>query len=143
MRLLSTLLWIALFAVLLVFSIANTDPVTVRLFGQAFSVPLVLLLVLFFAAGAVAGLLAALPGWFRSRREIARLARELADAQRAAGMAGAGAAGSAAGLAGAAGPAGALDPAGGAAGVPAIAAAAGPAPASALAAAPAIEAARR
>ena len=79
MRVLTTLLWLALFLVLLVFSIANTDIATVRLFGQSFSAPLVLLLLMFFAAGAVAGMLAALPSWFRGRREIARLARELAE----------------------------------------------------------------
>ena len=87
MRVLTTLLWLALFLVLLVFSIANTDIATVRLFGQSFSAPLVLLLLMFFAAGAVAGMLAALPSWFRGRREIARLARELAERTPGAALA--------------------------------------------------------
>lgn len=95
MRLLSTLLWIVLFLVMLVFSVANTHIAEIRLFGQTFAAPLVLLLLMFFSAGVVVGLLAALPSWFRGRREIARLTRELA-AQRganvpSAGFAGAGA----------------------------------------------------
>lgn len=84
MRLLSTLLWIALFIVMLVFSVANTDIATIKLFGQNISAPLVLLLVVFFAAGVVVGLLASVPSWFRGRREITRLSRELAAQQRAA-----------------------------------------------------------
>lgn len=84
MRLLSTLLWIALFIVMLVFSVANTDIATIKLFGQNISAPLVLLLVAFFVAGVVVGLLASVPSWFRGRREITRLSRELAAQQRAA-----------------------------------------------------------
>jgi putative membrane protein len=77
MRLLSTLLWIALFLVLLVFSIENTRNVDLRLFGQVLTAPLVVLLLAFFAIGVVMGLLAAVPSWFRGRREIARLTREI------------------------------------------------------------------
>ena len=39
-------------------------------------------LLIFFAAGVLVGLLAAVPSWFRQRREIARLQRELRHATR-------------------------------------------------------------
>lgn len=85
MRLVSTLLWIVLFVVLLVFSIENTRNVDLRLFGQVVTSPLVLLLLVFFAIGVVVGLLASVPSWFRGRREITRLTRELEAANRGNG----------------------------------------------------------
>ena len=56
MRYLVWLLRIALFVVLLGFAVKNSDVVTVRFFfDAAWPLPLVAVMVLFFAAGAVAG----------------------------------------------------------------------------------------
>lgn len=85
MRIVSTLLWIVLFVLLLVFSIENTRNVDLKLFGQIVTAPLVLLLLVFFAIGVVVGLLASVPSWFRGRREITRLTRELETAARGNG----------------------------------------------------------
>ena len=85
MRIVSTLLWIVLFVLLLVFSIENTRNVDLKLFGQILTAPLVLLLLVFFAIGIVVGLLASVPSWFRGRREITRLTRELEAAARGNG----------------------------------------------------------
>jgi len=82
MRLLTWTIRIALFILLLAFAARNTETVTLRFyFDLAWQAPLVVLLLAFFAAGAVLGLLAALGAVLRQRREAARLRREL----RAAG----------------------------------------------------------
>jgi lipopolysaccharide assembly protein A len=75
----SILTWairIALFVVLLAFAARNTDPVTLRFyFDLAWQAPLVALLLAFFAAGAVLGLIAMTGTCLAQRREIARLRR--------------------------------------------------------------------
>ena len=82
MRLLSWTIRIALFILLLAFAARNTESVTLRFyFDLAWQAPLVVLLLAFFAAGALLGLLAALGAVLRQRREVSRLRREL----RAAG----------------------------------------------------------
>ena len=82
MRLLTWTIRIALFILLLAFAARNTDTVTLRFyFDLAWQAPLVVLLLAFFAAGAVLGLLAALGAVLGQRREASRLRREL----RAAG----------------------------------------------------------
>ena len=83
MRVLSWLLRIVLFLALFLFALKNTDSVSLRLyFDQVWQVPLILLLLVFFAGGAAIGVLATLATVFRQRREIARLQRELAGRAR-------------------------------------------------------------
>jgi lipopolysaccharide assembly protein A len=113
MRLLTWLIRLALFVVLLGFALSNTETASLRFFGIpefVWRAPLVLFLLIFFAAGAVVGVLSSVPVVFRQRRQIARLRREaarsLADSQQAAAAA-------------AAAPVSAV-PVGGSGGVPAV-----------------------
>ena len=86
MRVLTWAIRLAIFLFLLAFAARNTDPVTLRFyFDLAWQLPLVALLLAFFAAGALLGLAAALGALIRQRREIARLERD-ARAQGAGGM---------------------------------------------------------
>src|SRR4249920_1654073 len=76
MRLFTWAIRIALFVVLLAFAARHTDPVTLRFyFDLAWQAPLVALLLAFFAAGAVLGLIAMSGTYLAQRREIARLQR--------------------------------------------------------------------
>ena len=79
MRILSWLFYIALFVLALAFALSNTEPVDVRFFaGQAtWRAPLVVVLLSFLAGGVVLGLIACIPTFFRQRREIAGLRKEL------------------------------------------------------------------
>jgi uncharacterized integral membrane protein len=75
---------LALFVVVLTFAVRNTDPVGVRYyFGVEWQAPLVLVLLVAFCAGVLAGLAAALAHIVRQRREIAGLRRDLARPDRA------------------------------------------------------------
>jgi len=77
MRIVTWTIRIALFILLLAFAARNTEPATLRFyFDLAWEAPLVLLLLAFFAAGALLGVLAAAGGMLRQRREIWRLRRE-------------------------------------------------------------------
>ena len=70
-----------IFSFLVVFAIQNTELVTLRLMpGQFWEAPLVIVLLAFFAGGAVLGVLSVLGVIFRQRREVARLKRELTNA---------------------------------------------------------------
>jgi len=91
MKILGWTLRIALFLVLLLFAMSNTELVTLRVWGAnlVWSAPLVLFLLAFFAAGAALGLLAIVPTLFRQRREIGRL-RRMVDLTQAAEPPGAG-----------------------------------------------------
>ena len=72
------LLRIVLFVVLLGFAVKNSSMVTLHFFfDAAWPLPLVAVMLIFFAAGAVAGLSAALGTFLRQRRELARLRQEL------------------------------------------------------------------
>ena len=72
------LLRIGLFVVLLGFAVKNNGMVTLRFFlDAAWTLPLVVVLLIFFTAGAVAGLSAALGTFLRQRREIARLKKAI------------------------------------------------------------------
>ena len=83
MRVLAWALRIILFLALFLFALKNTDTVSLRLyFDQVWQAPLVLLLLVFFAAGAAMGVLATLVTVFRQRRDIARLQRELRSRPR-------------------------------------------------------------
>jgi uncharacterized integral membrane protein len=78
MRALAWTLRIILFLALFLFALKNTDSVGLRLyFDQVWQAPLILVLLVFFAAGAAMGVLATLATVFRQRREIGRLKREL------------------------------------------------------------------
>jgi lipopolysaccharide assembly protein A len=77
MRLVTWTIRIALFILLLAFAARNTEPATLRFyFDVAWQAPLVVLLLAFFAGGALLGVLAALGALLRQRREISRLRRE-------------------------------------------------------------------
>lgn len=68
---------IFIFLFLLAFAFKNTDSVSVRfLFDTAWDAPLIIVLLCFFTAGAVLGVLALLGTVFRLRREIASLRRD-------------------------------------------------------------------
>ncbi|MGH6631192.1 MAG: LapA family protein [Burkholderiales bacterium] len=76
MRILTWAIRIVLFILLLAFAAKNTDPVTLRFyFDLAWPAPLVALLLAFFAAGALIGVLAMLGSYLSQRREISRLQR--------------------------------------------------------------------
>jgi uncharacterized integral membrane protein len=78
MKFLVWLLRVALFIVLLGFAVKNSSMVTLHFFfDAAWPLPLVAVMLIFFAAGAVAGLSAALGAFLRQRREIVRLKQEL------------------------------------------------------------------
>jgi uncharacterized integral membrane protein len=84
MRSLTWLLRLALFLLLVAFAARNVEPVTLRFgFDLALQAPLVLALFAFFAAGALAGVLALLGPLLRSRRRAAQLDKQLAGAQSA------------------------------------------------------------
>ena len=77
MHVLTWVIRLAIFLFLLAFAARNTDPVTLRFyFDLAWQIPLVALLVAFFVAGALLGIVAALAVLIRQRREIGRLERE-------------------------------------------------------------------
>ena len=77
MRIVTRTVWLVLFLLLLAFAAKNTAPVALRFyFDLVWQAPLVLLLLAFFAAGALLGVLALLGALLRQRREILRLRRE-------------------------------------------------------------------
>jgi uncharacterized integral membrane protein len=77
MRILLWLLRFALFVVLLGFAVKNGNVVTLHFFfDTAWSLPLVVVMLIFFAAGALAGLMAALGAYLRQRRARIRLQRQ-------------------------------------------------------------------
>ena len=78
-----------LFLLLLGLAIKNSDPMTLRYYlGLEWQAPMALVLFVFFAAGALLGVLAMLAPWVRQRSEIRRLRaakapgtpRDIADA---------------------------------------------------------------
>jgi len=76
MRLLTWTIRLVLFLLLLAFAARNTDTATLRFyFDVAWQAPLIVMLLAFFAAGALFGLIAALGALLRQRREIGRLRR--------------------------------------------------------------------
>lgn len=74
---------IFIFLFLLAFALKNTEPVSVRFFfDAAWQAPLIIIVLAFFAGGAVLGLMALLGTVFGLRREISRLKREIAIAKQ-------------------------------------------------------------
>jgi uncharacterized integral membrane protein len=87
MRYLTWLLRAALFLLLLGFALKNDQPVAVRyFFGFEWQASLVVVMLLFFAAGMGIGILAMLGSIFRQRREIAALRRDLRLKNKLAGI---------------------------------------------------------
>ena len=81
MRWLRWVLRLAIFLAVLGFAVKNTDPVVVRYYvlGE-WRAPLVFVLLVFFAAGSVLGMLAGVRHAYRQRREIDALKRQIASA---------------------------------------------------------------
>jgi len=72
-----------LFAVFFGFAIKNTQEATLHFFlGYAIQTPLVIMLLVFFAAGAVFGILAMTPTLFRHRRDLGRNQKTLHALQK-------------------------------------------------------------
>ena len=75
---LSWVLRALLFLVIFAFALLNTEPVTLRFFlGRTWELPMILVLLVFFALGAATGILACLSRLLGQRREIQKLARAL------------------------------------------------------------------
>ena len=78
MRYLSWALRFLLFVLLFGFALKNSDPVTVRYYlGAHWEASLALVLLVFFGAGAAAGVVGCLTYVYRQRREILHLRKEL------------------------------------------------------------------
>lgn len=78
MRLLIWLLRVVVFLLLLVFLSRNSGVVEVRLFlDSVWSVPLSMLMLLFFAVGVLLGVTATTATLFKQRRELTRLRQRL------------------------------------------------------------------
>ncbi len=87
MRLLTWIFNLTLFLLALGFAVSNTATTELHFLPvgkeAVWSAPLVIFLLVFFAAGVVVGLLAGVPSYFRNRREISRLRKEIKVALRA------------------------------------------------------------
>ena len=80
MRIVTWTVRLLIFLFLLAFAVKNTDPVTLRFYFElAWQAPLIVLLLAFFAAGAVFGLAAAMGTLFGQRRQIMQLKRALGE----------------------------------------------------------------
>ena len=87
MRYVTWAIRLVVFLFLLAFAVKNTEPVTLRFYFElAWQTPLIVLLLAFFAGGAIFGLAAALTTVFSQRRQNLELKREL-EAQRASAVA--------------------------------------------------------
>ena len=87
MRYLNWIFRAVLFIVLLGFAVKNDQPVTLRyFFGYEWQSLLVIVLLIFFAAGAAIGVLAMFPNVLQQRREIARLKRDIRVKNKLAGI---------------------------------------------------------
>ncbi len=83
MRFISGFFQMCLFIVLLGFALKNAQPVTVYyFFGYEWQSTLVIVMLSFFAVGVGLGILATLGIWFRQRREIFRLKREIGNIKK-------------------------------------------------------------
>ena len=76
-----------LFVVLLGFAVKNDQPVTLRyFFGYEWQSSLVIVLLTFFAVGAIVGVLAMLPNVLQQHREVVRLKRDIRVKNKLAGV---------------------------------------------------------
>jgi len=86
-RLIKAMFGVTVFLLLLGFAVKNADSVAVRYFpGLEWHAPLVFVLLVFFTAGIVLGVMASLVVIVRQRREILGLKRELRGRMRAAAV---------------------------------------------------------
>ena len=86
MRYISWLFQMFIFITLLGFALKNGQPVTLHyFFGYEWQSSMVIVTLLFFAVGAGLGILATLGIWFRQRREVFRLRREISDIRKLTG----------------------------------------------------------
>jgi uncharacterized integral membrane protein len=87
MRYINWILRVMLFIVLLGFAVKNDQPITLRyFFGYEWQSSLVIVLLIFFAAGAAVGVLAMFVNMLQQRREIAALQREIRVKNKLAGI---------------------------------------------------------
>lgn len=87
MRYLNWALRLVLFIVLLGFAVKNDQPITLRyFFGYEWQSSLVIILLIFFAAGTVVGVFAMLANVLQQRREIAHLKRDIQVKNKLAGI---------------------------------------------------------
>jgi len=87
MRFLSWMLRAALFILLLGLAVKNDQTVKLSyFFGLEWETSLVILLLVFFAAGALAGILAMFVSLLKQRREISRLKRDIRLRSELGGM---------------------------------------------------------
>ncbi len=78
MRIVTWAIRLIVFVLLLAFAAKNADPVTLRFyFDLTWQMPLVVLLFVFFAAGALFGVLALVVPLMRQRREISLLRKRI------------------------------------------------------------------
>jgi uncharacterized integral membrane protein len=83
MRVLGWILKIALFLLLFGFALKNTETVLVRGYlGYQWHLPLVLILLIFFALGTAIGLAAGAAAFFRQQRRILSLKRQLSASDK-------------------------------------------------------------
>ncbi len=81
------ILRVVLFIALFGFAVKNNQPVTLRyFFGYEWQSSLVVVLLIFFSAGAVVGVLSMLANVLKQRREIARLKRDIRIKNKLAGI---------------------------------------------------------
>lgn len=79
MKIISKIVTVLLFILFFGFALKNTETVTLRFFmGYEFPGPLVLMLLIFFIAGIVFGVLAMLPTLFRHRSDLSKHKKNLA-----------------------------------------------------------------
>jgi uncharacterized integral membrane protein len=79
MTILTWAIRLIIFAFLLVFAVRNTEPITLRfILDYVWEAPQVIVLLAFFAGGAILGVLSVVGVIFRQRLEISRLKREVA-----------------------------------------------------------------
>lgn len=85
MRILIWIIRLAIFLVLFGFAVKNDQIVTLKSYlGGEWHKPLVFVILVTFAAGAVVGVTATIASLLRQRREIAKLRRQLRKAEQAA-----------------------------------------------------------
>ncbi|MYZ43215.1 LapA family protein [Schauerella aestuarii] len=78
---------LVIFVVVLMFALKNTDPVSVKFWGDYVvpDLPLIVVMLAVFVVGAIFGLLLMVPAAMRRRREMVRMKRELDRLQAAVG----------------------------------------------------------
>jgi lipopolysaccharide assembly protein A len=85
MKILTRIIAVLIFIVFFGFALKNTQEVALRFFfNYEMRGPLVLVLLGFFASGAVLGVLAMTPTLFRHRREVSRQKKQIAALQKEA-----------------------------------------------------------